>query len=353
MEDEKNVGKEKPPVDDVGVKSPTGIGMKIVVTVIIVAAVFGALGAAYFFIIVPDQERETELRKHESFLAAYTTIKNTGYDEFWKCVFPLAAEEQANTNLKLESIIRNAISQNEEGFGKHILGCLETLKKHFDASKDFESLPEYEEDIKQLPHVLEAVYNTWSSLGDEFASAGQRDKWDKRLDEVASKGWGQMYVDYEKRKKSSDETIRNARRYMKFVTCAVGKTYKELGSTITEVEKALTEIVLNDLCVSPEKAIERADYIEDNCVTYLLSPEPPLPDDDWNHVAKRGLFYETRSLAVIAGSWEGQQGCLRLARMEKEKLLIQNLFNAWLAYKKVAKSVENTYVKTTKELKKK
>jgi len=353
MEDEKITSQEPKAVDDGDVKAPTGTGMKVAVTLIIIILIAAALGAAYYFILLPEQKRKAELQKHEDFMAEYTRLKTTGYDDFWKCVFPLAAEEQANTNLKLESIISSSISQNEEGFGKHILTCLETLKAHIDAAKEFQALPEYEESVKQLAPALQNVYDSWKIVGDEFANAGQRAKWDKRLDEVTSKGWGQMYVDAEKGKKSSDATQQNARRYMKFVTCVAGKSYQELGNTVSEVEESLVKEVLEGVCSTPEKAIERYAYLESTCVPYLVGPEPPPVDEDWAHVIKKGLYYETRSLTVIAGSWEGQQGCTRTAREEKEKLMIQNLFNAWIAYKKVAKSVEDVYLKTTKDLKKK
>jgi hypothetical protein len=353
MEDEKKTDKESRPADDADVKAPTGMGMKVAVTLIIIVAIAAALGAAYYFILLPEQKRKAELQKHEDFMAEYTRLRNTGYDDFWKCVFPLAAEEQANTNLKLESIINNAVSQNEEGFGKHIMGCLETLKGHIDSAKELQTMPQYEESVKQLAPSLETVYDTWKSLGEEFANAGQRAKWDKRLDEVTAKGWGQMYVDAEKGKKSSDTTQQNARRYMKFVTCVVGKSYQEMGNTVSEVEQSLVKEVLDGVCSTPEKAVERYKHLENNCVPFLVGPEPPPADEDWAHVIKKGLYYETRSLAVIAGSWEGRQGCLRTAREEKEKLMIQNLFNAWISYKKVAKSVEDAYLKATKELKKK
>ena len=365
MQDEKkdekkeaNMKEEKkaeapPPADDLDIKAPSGMGMKIVVTLIILAAMGGIGYAAYYYILLPEQQREQKLQVHEDFLAAYTAVKNTGYNDFWKCVFPLATEEQANSNLKLESIIMNAISQQEEKFGKHIGGCLETLKKHIEASKTMEPPAEYEEVIKQLPGVLEAAYDAWKTLSDDFSQSGQRAKWDKRLDEAATKGWGQLYVDYENRKKPTDETLRNGRRYMKFVTCAAGKTYVEMGNNVEEVGNALVKEVMQGVCSTPEKAMERFDYIEDNCVTFLTSPNPPAPDEDFEHVMKKGLYYETKSIAVIAGSWEGEEGCLRKARKEKRKLMILNLFNSWVAYKKVAKSVEDIYIGATKELKKK
>jgi hypothetical protein len=353
MEDEKKTDTESRAADDADVKSPTGMGMKVAVTLIIIVVIAAALGAAYYFILLPEQKRKVELQKHEDFMAEYTRLRNTGYDDFWKCVFPLAAEEQANTNLKLESIINSAISQNEEAFGKHILSCLDTLKAHIEGVKELQPLPGYEENVKDLGPALETVYDTWKSVGDEFANAGLRDKWDKRLDDVTAKGWGQMYVDAEKGKKSSDATQQNARRYMKFVTCVVGKSYKEMGNSVSEVEASLVKEVLDGVCSTPEKTIERYKHLEDSCVPFLVGPEPPPVDEDWAHVLKKGLYYETRSLAVIAGSWEGRQGCIRTAREEKEKLLIQNLFNAWIAYKKVAKSVEDVYLKSTKELKKK
>ena len=227
------------------------------------------------------------------------------------------------------------------------------LKKHIDGAKALTGPPEYSEGLKQLPQTLEAVYSAWKAEGDQFAGAGARGKWDKRLDDVTEKGWGQMYVDYEKGKKSTDETMRNARRYMKFVTCTVGKTYQEMGNSVQEVETAITALVLSTLCATPEKAMERTEYIESNCVTFLVASDPPPPDADWEHVMKRGLFYETRSLAVIAGSWEAQDGCLRAARKEKSKVMIQNLFNSWVAYKKVARGIEDVYLKKVKELKKK
>lgn len=353
MEDEKKTSQEPKVADDVDVKAPTGTGMKVAVTLIIIIVIAAALGAAYYFILLPEQKRKGELQKHEDFMAEYTRIRNTGYDDFWKCVFPLAAEEQANTNLKLESIISSSISQNEEGFGKHILTCLETLKAHIEAAKELQAPAVYEESVKQLAPTLQAVYDSWKIVGDEFANAGQRAKWDKRLDEVTLKGWGQMYVDAEKGKKSSDTTQQNARRYMKFVTCVVGKSYQEMGNNSTEVAESLVKNVLDGVCSTPEKAVERYKYLENNCVPYLVGPEPPPVDEDWAHVLKKGLYYETRSLAVIAGSWEGRQGCLRTAREEKEKLMIQNLFNVWIAYKKAAKSIEDVYLKSTKDLKKK
>ncbi|MFH1435510.1 MAG: hypothetical protein ABIJ56_07310 [Pseudomonadota bacterium] len=352
MEEQKQV-KAPPPSDDLDVKSPKGMGMKIVVTLIILAVIGGIGYAAYYYILLPEQQRQQKLQMHEDFLAAYTTVKNTGYNDFWKCVFPLATEEQANTNLKLESIINNAISQQEEKFGKHIGGCLETLKKHVEVAKTMESPAEYEEQVKQLPGVLEAVYDAWKALSDEFSQAGQRGTWDKRLDDAATKGWGQLYVDYENRKKPTDETLRFGRRYMKFVTCAVGKTYQEMGNKVEEVGDAIVKEVMQGVCSTPEKAMERFAYIEDNCVTFLTAPNPPAPDEDFDHVMKKGLYYETKSLAVIAGSWEGEDGCVRAARKEKQKLMIQNLFNSWVAYKTVAKSVEDVYIKITRELKKK
>lgn len=353
MQDEKNPEQAPRPADDADVKSPTGAGMKIAVTVIIVAVIGGLLAAAYFLFLVPEQERKAALAVHEDFLSEYTGIKASGYDDFWRCVFPLATEEQANSNLKLESIIKNAIGQNEEGFGKHIVECLPILKKHVDASKTLKAPPDYASGVKELPVVLQGLYDAWATIGDQFASAGMRDKWDKRLDEVATKGWGQMYVDAEKGKKSADETQRNARRYMKFVQCAVGKKYQEMGNNTTEVQETLVNVVLNTLCVSAEKAIERTAYIEKTCVPILTSPDPPAVDEDWAYVLQKGMYYETRSLSVIAGSWEGQQGCLRLARMENEKLIIENLFNAWVAYKKVAKGIEDVYIAKVKDLKKK
>jgi hypothetical protein len=353
MQDEKNPEQKPRPVDDADVKAPTGAGMKIAVTVIIVAVIGGLLAAAYFLFLVPEQKRKAELAVHENFLSEYTGIKASGYDDFWRCVFPLATEEQANSNLKLESIIKNAIGQNEEGFGKHIVECLPILKKHVDAAKTLEAPPDYASGVKELPVVLQGLYDAWAAVGDRFASAGMRDKWDKRLDEVATKGWGQMYVDAEKGKKSTDETMRNARRYMKFMQCADGKRYQEMGKNSLEVQETLVNVVLNQLCVSAEKAIERTDYIEKTCVPFLTSPDPPAVDEDWAYVLQKEMFYETRSLSVIAGSWEGQQGCLRLARMESEKIMIENLFNAWVAYKKVAKGIEDVYISKVKDLKKK
>jgi hypothetical protein len=355
MQDERQVDQESAPVEDVDVKSPTGAAGKIIVTVIILLALAAGAAAVYYFSLKPNAERKALLQKHDDFMSAYTALRATGYDDFWKCVFPLATEEQANSNLKLESIIKAAVTQNEEGFGKHILECVPMLKKHIDGAKGLTGPAEYAESVQQLPQTLEAVYDAWKTIGDRFAGAGARNKWDKRLDEVTAKGWGLMYVDYEKRRKSTDETMRNARRYMRFVTCAVGKTYQQLGASVSEVETALVATVLGGggLCSTPEKAMERGDYIESNCVTFLVSSDPPPVDADWDFVVKRGMYYETRSLAVIAGSWEGQDGCLRAARKEKEKFLIQNLFNAWVAYKKVAKGIEDIYRKRTSELKKK
>jgi len=357
QEENKSPQSEVAKEEEIDVKAATGTASKIIIAVIILLLIVGGILAIYFFSLKPASERKMELSKHEDFMAAYTAMRATGYDEFWKCVFPLATEEQANSNLKLENIIKNSISQNEEGFGKHILECLPSLKKHLDSSKEIKGPPEYSESLKELPSALEVLYSSWKILGEWFANAGERNKWDKRLDDVTEKGWGQMYVDAEKRQKSTDETMRNARRYMKFVTCSVGKTYQELGGktgSISDVEANLVASVLGSggICSSPEKAMERFDYIESKCVPYLTSPEPPPPDADWDFVAKKGIYYETRSLAVLAGSWEGQDGCIRAARKEKEKVMIQNLFNGWVGYKKVAKSIEDIYRNKIKELKK-
>jgi len=361
---------------DVDIKPPTGIGMKILVLVAIVLAISGGVAAGYFLLYMPQQQRQAELERHQNFYNEFTKIHTDGFAATWKCIFGGTELTQVNTNLKLEQLIESALSQNEATFGKLVLACvsadeevLAALEKEpqagmtglpgqVEALGELEVEPEYEEAFAGLPETLDAMNESWVFLGEYFEEADKRAQWDKKLTDSANKGWGTLWAKDQKREKFTASDLSHAWRYYKFMTCSLGvEGYEDLGEfkKTTELEALIGKIAIDEACSTEEKADAQFGVINDCAEKYLLASKTELDAERFATAIKKGYYNEQRSLAAIAGSFEGEQGiiyegCISKARSYRKATGIANLFKAMMAYSQARAQVIEQYKKEKEKL---
>jgi hypothetical protein len=343
---------------DVDIKPPSGIGMKIGILVAILAVIGGGVAAWYFLLYKPEVEQEARLKVHVDFWNEFTRYHAEGYGSTWSCIFAGTEESQVNTNLKLEQLIDTALSQNEAMFGKLIIACVDndegmleavgkepppsmvSMEQHAENLRQMDVPPPYQETFEGLPETLEEIQNAWRELGQYFMEADERAKWDTELTEAANNGWGQLYVKSIKREKPKASHLANAWRYYKFMTCALGSDYADLGEfkTTKELEALIGKIATEGECSTEEKAAAYFPTIDACAKEYLLASKTDIGDAQFQNAIKEHWYDETRSLAAIAGSWEDpetgeiHEGCIRKARAHIKATGISHLFKSSMAY---------------------
>ncbi len=355
--------------DDIELKSHKGTGKKIGVLIGLIVLIGGGVAGWYFMLEKPKQERLAKLEAHRAFWTEFSEYHATGYGASWKCIFGGTDESQVNSNLKLETLIETAIGQNEGMFGKLILACIDGNKemlsglgkepppglvgvsKQVENVKAMDLLPEYEEKFKGFPETTEAMYASWKALGDYFSGADERRKWDKKLDDVSTDGWGTLYVKEQKNEKPVESDLKSAWRYYKFMTCSLGKDYSELGDvgSTSALEKEIGKIMVDGDCSTDEKAAAYYPKVEQCATQFLLSASPDLDDPQFKNAVQKSWFREMRSLAAIAGSWQDPEtgadytGCIRRSRTYTKATGIENLFKTIMAYTEARVSLAKAY----------
>ncbi|MBW2260521.1 MAG: hypothetical protein JRG91_01000 [Deltaproteobacteria bacterium] len=367
-----------PPADDMDIKVSKGTGVKIVVMLLILASIGGGVTSYYFFLLKPEQERQANLQVHKDFWNEFTEYHATGYGGTWKCIFGGTAESQVNTNLKLETVIETAISQNEGLFGKLILACLdndeallEAVGKepppslvgtlaHAENLRGMKVPKGYEEQFEGLPETVEEVDASWRVMAEYFHDANERAKWDSKLTDAANKGWGMLWAKARKREKFNSSDLAQAWRYYKFMSCSLGSDYVELGEfkKISELESLISKISIDGACSTDEKAAAHFPTVDGCAKKFLLSGQANLQDEQFQNAIKNSYYDEQRSLAAIAGSFEGDEGiiykgCITRARTYTKATGITNLFKALMAYSKARIGLLKKYQESKKPYEKK
>jgi len=375
MDEQQNI---QAPVDEADVKAPKGTFRKVVVLILILACIGGGVGAWYYFLLMPDQARQAELQMHKDFWNEFQEYHATGYGASWKCIFGGTEENQVDSNLKLETIIETAISQNEALFGKLVLGCLDAdmavlkavkkepppglvgTKKHIENLRAMKVPAAYKSTFEGIPETLEAVDASWRKMAEYFQGADERAEWDQKLTEAANKGWGMLWAKGQKGEKFGPGDLSWAWRYYKFMTCSLGKDYSELGTfkNYREMEGLIGKIAVDGECSTDEKAEAYFDRVDGCGKKFLLASTPDLKDPMFVNAIQKGYFNEQRSLAAIAGRFEGDQGimydgCILRARAYKKATGITNLFKALTAYTKARIDLSKKYQEMKKPLEKK
>ncbi len=339
---------------DIDIKPPRGIAMKIVVLLLILLGIGGSVAAWFFLLYTPEQKRKAELAVHTDFWNEFTKYQAEGYGSTWSCIFGGTAESQVNTNLKLEQIIDAALSQNEAMFGKLILACIDrdeglleavgkeppasmvSMGTHSENLRNMKVPEAYKEKFEGMPEALDEVHEAWKTLGEYFQDAEERAKWDAKLTEAADNGWGQLYA----QKKPTATHLSNAWRYYKFMTCSLGKDYSELGdfSGNKQLEDLVFKIAIDGECSTDEKAAAYFPTIDGCAKKFLLAGKADLEDPSFQNAVQKKYYNEARSLAAIAGSWQDPetgaeyQGCIRRARAHIKATGIAHLFSSSAAY---------------------
>lgn len=358
-------------MQDIDIKHPGGVGMKIVVLLVILAAIGGGVAAWYFLLYMPEEQRKARLAVHTDFWNEFTEYQAKGYGSTWSCIFAGTEQNQVNTNLKLEQVIGTALAQNEALFGKLIIACIDndealleavgkepppgmvSMEQHVKNLREMEVPEPYQEQFEGTPEALEEVYTAWKTLGEYFMGAEERAKWDAKLTEAANNGWGQLYAKSFKKDKPDATHYANAWRYYKFMTCALGKDYSELGefNNTEQMENLIGKIMVDGDCSTDEKAAAYFPTIDSCAQKYLLSSKTDLEDPLFANAVKKKYFNETRSLAAIAGSWQDPEtgaeysGCIRRARAHIKATGISHLFKASMAYSQSRMQLLDVYKK--------
>ncbi len=358
-----------PPADDLGdVKVKKGTAGKIIVLILILAFIGGGVAAYYFLLLKPEQQREATLQMHKDFWNEFTEYHATGYGGTWKCIFGGTEESQVNTNLKLETVIETAISQNEGLFGKLILACLDNDEALLEAvgkepppglvgtpthveNLEAMKVPKgYEESFEGIAETLEEVDSSWRVMAEYFQGAEERAKWDAKLTDAANKGWGMLWAKARKREKFTASDLGQAWRYYKFMSCSLGADYSELGEfkKMTELEGLIGKIAVDGACSTDEKAAAHFSTVDGCAKKFLLSGQADLQDEQFQAAIKNSYYDEQRSLAAIAGSFEGDQGiiykgCIPRARAYTKTTGISNLFKALMAYSQARIELSKKY----------
>jgi hypothetical protein len=346
-----------PPADEGDVKVSKGTGKKIVVLIALLLAIGGGVAAWYMLLYTPEQERKANLEMHQGFWNEFTEYHATGYGGAWRCIFGGTEENQVNTNLKLETLIETAISQNEGMFGKLVLACLDAdpalleavgkepppglvgVPKQIENLKAMKIPPGYEDTFNDIPATLEAVDSSWRQMAEYFQGAEERAEWDSKLTDAANKGWGMLWAKGQKGEKFTTGDLGWAWRYYSFMTCALGKDYSELGEfkNTQELEKLIGSIAVDGACSTDEKAAAYFETVDGCAKKFLLASKPELQQPEFMNAIKKSYYNEQRSLAAIAGSFEGDQGvihegCIPRARAYTKSTGVTNLFKALSAY---------------------